>query len=416
MAIVPLDRITIYGAADQEESVLDGLQRLGCLHLVDLAKPAEPSSPGELVSGDAREALAYLRACPVRRRQTKSRKGYDLAAIDARALEIKRREEDLNDERDYLGKAIADLRPWGDFHLPPPGELGGARLWFYVIPHRDLGELGDLDLKWQVVAKDTQFEYVVVIHPGEPAELPLAPAQLDRRPLSELEARLEEVEEELEDLGWERVAMTRWCTLLSRDLDEADDRAAREAVARRTLQSGQVFAVQGWCPKTATGDLKQFAERRQLALTVESPREGETPPTLLKNPERTAAAEGAVTFYITPNYRTWDPSTVVYFSFSLFFAMIVADAGYGLIFAALLRAFWGKLGASRSRIRARNFLLAIVVTTILYGVLVGSYFGMAAPPVLDWLHVLDIYDQGTMMALAIVIGVAHLVLANLIAA
>ncbi len=416
MAIVPLDKVTIYGSAEQRETVLDGLQRLGCLHLVDLGKRTEPSPPGEMVSGEARQALRYLRACPVQRRQTKSRKGYELAEVDARALCIKRRQEQLNDERDHLQKAIADLRPWGDFRLPPESERGGARLWFCVLRHRQLAELSETDLTWQVVAKDSQFEYVAVVHPERPEGLPAAPVQLEPRPLSELEVRLEEVEEELEDLHWQRVSLTRWCTLLARDLDEADDRTARQAASRWALERGQVVAVQGWSPRTATPEVMRFAQRHGLALTVEEPSPDDAPPTLLENPERVAGAEGAVTFYITPQYRTWDPTTIVYYSFSLFFAMIVADAGYGLVFATLLWMFWKRLGQSQSGIRARSFLSAIVVTTVLYGILVGSYFGLSAPPLLASLQMLDLQDQGSMMALSIVIGVAHLVLANLIAA
>ncbi len=36
MAIVPLNKLTIYGMSDQKADVLDGLQRLGCLHLIGL--------------------------------------------------------------------------------------------------------------------------------------------------------------------------------------------------------------------------------------------------------------------------------------------------------------------------------------------------------------------------------------------
>ena len=54
--------------------------------------------------------------------------------------------------------------------------------------------------------------------------------------------------------------------------------------------------------------------------------------------------EAAVSFYITPEYRTWDPSVVMYFSFAVFFGMIMSDAGYGLILAVpprgLLASSW----------------------------------------------------------------------------
>ncbi len=54
-----------------------------------------------------------------------------------------------------------------------------------------------------------------------------------------------------------------------------------------------------------------------------------------------------MTFYITPAYHAWDPTSVVFFSFSLFFAMIVADAGYGMVMAIGLALGWRKLGRVR---------------------------------------------------------------------
>ncbi len=416
MAIVPLDKITLYGTVDQKDAVLDGLQRLGCLHLVDLGSRPEGKMAIESVSGDAREALRYLRACANQRRQTIGRKGYDVAKIDAEALEIKRREEELNDERDHLGKAIEELKPWGDFRLPAEDELGGLKLWFYVVPHHLIPKLEDIDYPRQIVAKGVESDYLVVVSSAEPEGLPVPAAQLDPRPLSELLERLEDVEEELEDLRWQRVNLTRWCTLLERDLDEADDWAARKSAASQVRREGELFAVQGWCPHSATPDVQELAKRHTAALTVEPPGPDDSPPTLLKNPERVAGAEDAVTFYMTPEYRMWDPTIVVFFSFSLFFAMIFADAGYAILLGLILFAMWGKLSATRAARRFRNLLVALVVATFGYGVLVGSYFGMAPPQLLASLKILDVQDKPTMMALSIVIGVAHLVLANLITA
>jgi V/A-type H+/Na+-transporting ATPase subunit I len=40
MSIVPLVKVTLYGPAAEKDAVLDGLQRLGCLHLNDLHQGA----------------------------------------------------------------------------------------------------------------------------------------------------------------------------------------------------------------------------------------------------------------------------------------------------------------------------------------------------------------------------------------
>ena len=327
MAIVALEKVTLYGSQDQRDAVLDGLQRLGCLHLTDLTPENRPPSPEQLISKEAREALRFLRDCPQRRRQAKSRKDYEPQQIDAESLRIKHRQEELEDERDHLIKAIRDLRPWGDFRTPDPAEIGGLHLWPYVLYHRELPELAESDHAWEAVARDEEHEYVMVLSADRPEGVPGTPADLASQPRSELEFRLDEVEEELDELHWQRVSLTRWCKLLKEDLDEADDAAAREAATHRMFHSGELFALQAWTPRVATPEVRKLSEDHGLAVTVEAATDDDAPPTLLKNPERVAGAEGAVTFYIMPDYGTWDPTTVVYFSFSLFFGMICAMRG-----------------------------------------------------------------------------------------
>ena len=60
-----------------------------------------------------------------------------------------------------------------------------------------------------------------------------------------------------------------------------------------------------------------LAEEHGLAVLVEDPEPADRPPTLFDNPEQLAAGEDLVGFYQMPAYRSWDPSQVVFFSFTL---------------------------------------------------------------------------------------------------
>jgi V/A-type H+-transporting ATPase subunit I len=68
MSIVPLVKVTLYGPAAEKDAVLDGLQRLGCMHLNDLRRGAAEAADAVTSRSDAREALQYLYDSPVRRR------------------------------------------------------------------------------------------------------------------------------------------------------------------------------------------------------------------------------------------------------------------------------------------------------------------------------------------------------------
>ncbi len=416
MAIVHLSKVTLYGITDQKEAVLDGLQRLGCTHVVNLNPETGGGRPEPGYSVEAHQALQYLRACPVQRQQAGNRKDFDFGAVEQEALEIRQQQQKLSDEHDLLAGAIEAAGPWGEFHLPAEEEHSALRFWFYVVPHYRREMIEESGLVWQAVARDERFDYVVVVHPDEPQGMPVAPENLDPRSLSQLTQRLEQVDLELEKLHWRRVELTRWCHLTRLTMAEADDRAVLEHAGRQTLDISRVFAVQGWAPRGVLPQIEEFADQRGLALSVEEPGSEDNPPTLLDNPELLAGGEKTVTFYMTPGYHTWDPSVVVFFSFAAFFAMIFSDAGYALMLGAILVLTWRRLGHTRSNIRLRNLFLALVLASVGYGVMVGSYFGVGPPEgsVAASLKVLDMKDQGGMMRLSIIVGVFHLVLANLI--
>ncbi len=126
---------------------------------------------------------------------------------------------------------------------------------------------------------------------------------------------------------------------------------------------------------------------------------------------------------MTPGYRAWDPSWVMFFSFSAFFAMILSDAGYGLILAIVLAFFSKKLGRTSAGRQLRQLAVFMVLITIGYGLMIGSFFGFS-PAADSWLDHLVVKSHGRsimqdremMMLVSATIGVFHLVLANLVVA
>ncbi len=94
--------------------------------------------------------------------------------------------------------------------------------------------------------------------------------------------------------------------------------------------------------------------------------------------------------------------------------MILSDAGYAAVFGLLLLAGWRRLGASALGRRLRVLAAALVGSALVWGVLVGSWFGVSPPEgsFLAGLHLLDINDFDTMMRLSVGIGVLHMTIAN----
>jgi V/A-type H+-transporting ATPase subunit I len=417
MSIISLSKVTFYGHIDDRKQVLTDLQDIGCLHLISWAPEKETLTViGK--SSRAREALQYILDCPYRRRQVSNQAKFDAVSVERKVLERKDKIQDLEDEKDFLTGRIANLRPWGDFQFPPLNELDNLKFWFYVVPHKDMTAFENTDYVRQIITRDNRFNYVVVISQDEPEETPVARVLTGNRSILELEERLEEVELALEDLQAERAGLTRWCILLARSIARLEDQAAVEDAVQQTYTQAPLFAFQAWTPVDSIARLEKYSQEKGLVLVVKEPEPDETPPTMMQNPIGLASGQDLVSFYTTPKYWLWDPSTIVFFSFALFFAMIFADAGYSAALGIFVAVFWKRMGASDAGRRFRILLAALVGAGVIYGVMVGSYFGLSPTQgsIPSRLNLLDMMNFSLMMRISILLGVFHLVLANAVTA
>ncbi|WP_421726122.1 V-type ATP synthase subunit I [Bauldia sp.] len=417
MSIAPLKRVTLCGLVGQKHDVLEGLQRLGCMHLVPLRPPpAEIEDVALPYAASAYRALRFLTDVKDKRRQVRHDTGFDVEAFVQEVTDLRRRLRDVTDRRDFLAYRIREVEPWGDIVFPPRSTLAGYRIWFYVLPLRDIKALNAVALPWQIIRKDNRFAHLVVIADEEPPSdlLPVPRVHMGALSLSDLKAQLEAVEVELEDLTATRQALTRYIYMLSRHLAEAENVAQLSYAEQQTRDDDQIVAVQGWAPESAIPDIEVFADDAELACLVEDPAPEDEPPTLIDQPDNMEAGVDLTLFYQVPSYRSWDPTVVLVLSFSLFFAMILADAGYGLVLFVGLLVFWRRLGRSEKSISYRRFALLLTTCTIVYGVLVGSYFGMnpREGSLLGDLQILDVRNFDAMMQLSIVVGVIHIGFAN----
>lgn len=417
MSIVPLRRVTLVGRFPDKDPVLDGLQSIGVLHLIPLRdeqglKPADPAERHR-----ARTAFRHLLDAPEQAMPYRADHVFSLDEAVDRIMANRRRLRELGDRRDDLTARIADLEPWGDFTLPPLESLGGLRVWLYPLPKKERRALDRLELPWAIVGQGPTTLQVAVIADDEPPAdaLPVKHIRAGAGPLSRLKADLENTDIEIDKAQAERKSLTRWRVLLGAALAAADDRDALREAAAQTLDADAIFAVQGWAPEESVPALEAFAAERGAALLAEAPGPKDKPPTLLRAPEGAEVATDLTSFYASPGYRDWDPSLIVFVSFAIFFAMIMADAGYAALMGAGTLIFWRRMGRSATGRRLRTLLAALAGAGLVFGVLVGSYFG-TAPPALAKLDKLDLNDFQTMMLVSVGIGAVHLTVAHLVVA
>ena len=417
MSIVPLKKITFCGTVKEKGMIMQSLQKLGCMHLVPL-KTGSPQAEntGAVKPERAYKALRYLSDTPKKRRFITDINLFHIEEVVDRALANHDRTRQAVDERDSLVKRIQQVEPWGDFTFPSLDELAGIRFWFYTVSSGKMKQLAKVELPWQTVHHDQSNHYIVVLSKEEPEAgiMPMSRTHIGAVSLSELKRQLNDLEIELEDLAVERESLTRWLLLLTKSLVSAENQEALARATQETLDIETFFAVQGWVGEHDTDKIKDFAHSYGLAVVVEPPGPQDYPPTLLDNPKPLSGGEEMVHFYQEPGYKTWDPSITVFFSFALFFAMIMSDAGYASLIGLILLFYWKRMGKSDRGQRLRLLGAVITGVSLAYGVLAGSFFGKSPSEnsLLGYFHVIDINDFQSMMRLSVVVGTLHIVLAN----
>ena len=411
-------KVTICGLRADRDAVLESLQDMGCVHVIPVAAPRDWEAD-RMAGADpepVQEAVSYLRQSHHLRRPLPERPGLDVKRISEDILANKRRLRDLSDRRDFLRHRIKQIEPWGNFQLPAPEDMGGFRFWFYVLPHRHRHCLAGINLSWHEVGRTDNAHYIVVLSKDEPPGdlFPVRHVELGMDSLETLEKQLEQTEIDLEEAEFRRVAYTQFIQVLGANIMRAADEAALADAARQTVDEEGIFAVQGWVPEPQLGRIRRYALANRIAILVEDPEPGELPPTLLKNSTLFKAGEDLTNFYQTPNAFDWDPSSIVFLSLVVFFAITLSDAGYGLLIVIGAVASWRRLGKRDWGHRARILFLALGLSGTCYGVLTGSYFGVhvGRESLLGGLRVIESQNTEAMMRLAIYIGLIHVALAN----
>lgn len=183
---------------------------------------------------------------------------------------------------------------------------------------------------------------------------------------------------------------------------------------------GRLKYLKGYLPEEAVESFVASAEGRGWAYQLNTPENPEDVPVYVKNPKWISMINPIMKFIdIVPGYREVDVSIYFLIAFALFFAMLVGDAGYGLVFLLVTLFLRKKLSQ-----QVRLLFYVLSGATIVWGVLSGTYFGAAAIAQMPFFKSLMVENMSSfgvdnidfMMHLSFLIGAIHLSFARSIRA
>ena len=424
--IVPMKRTFVLCLAADREQALARLRDLGVLHIDSAnADPAgtafEKDAQSALAAADAALASADAALNTIASAVSKADSALvasatpaaNLAEVTALASELSA----LDTALDSLSRERRRIAPFGNFDPALARGLAakGVSIALFKIPEGTaIDGIPDTAILDRISSDGNTACYALVGSDAVPEGA--EPVALPERRLSDIDAEIDAKEKR-------RAAIFASLAATARDpgpITAEHARLAEErefAAARAALgSSGTVCWLSGYAPADTADSLRSAARESGWAVVMRDPRDDEEPPTLIRPPKcfRSVAAlfKG---LGVAPAYRESDVSVPFLCYFSLFFAMLVGDGGYGLLILAATLFGWKKAGKNAA---ARPWLILMTVfsiATVAWGLLSNTWFGAAIPACAEWPTVKWLGDQSyhNMMFLCFTIGVSHLMLARL---
>jgi len=416
MSIAQLKKVSIAGSIQDLETIIRGLQRFGRAHLIDPNNAISVNTGTQANDTRASEALHYVSNSNYSRHSIRSDSNFKLPVIVNKILDVKSKLRHAEEEFEKVIQRIKIVEPWGGFTFPPEDYVEKLRFWFYILPLSKKDSLESVTIPWQIVGRSNTVLFVVLIAPTEPVPeiLPVKREHLGSHSLKELLVDKEILETKIDELMNQRISLTRYTLLIQQSIAQANNEAFYEQALELCTKHAGFFTLQFWLASDDLSSFKEYASEFEIAYLSENPLESETPPTLLKPNKNFRSGALLAKIYQMPSYRSWDPSAHIYIFFSIFFAMIIADAGYGLIILAALLLVGPILKNNAPFSELKMLIFVMSISSIVWGVLVGSFFGFE--PQVHWLgelHLIDLSNYQQMMAVSIGVGVGHICLANL---
>ena len=436
-----MKHLRLLGMESEREALLKAMQDMECVEISSIdgseealksgfAKPDDKAlMSAQEASRAYRTALASLdRFAPEKKGMFRKRQGVSRAAFFSAESEENartaaetinkdtRRLVEIESERTKNEALRATLAPWLTVNAPLGGADGALAVFFGTaglnVTDDALKALADsLDglLTWQQASSDRSLRYLLVMCHGSVKERALSAlrdlgfstvsfrgmtgtAKENDKALAEnlaaLEKERQEIKQRIAGLGGKREALL-----------EASDRAAialrREEAKSRLVGTDKVFLLEGWLPADRCAEIEKTLKPFTCAIETREPTEDEYPqvPVQLKNNKLTRPLNMVTEMYSLPAYGTLDPNPLMAPFFILFYGIMMADMGYGLLMMIASVIISKKYRPKGTSGELFSLLGLCGISTFIMGALTGGFFG-------DFLtQLVAIVSPGTVFAL-----------------
>lgn len=304
--------------------------------------------------------------------------------VASQVLDLTHEIEKLSEEKRFIEAEIARVGPFGQFSFDDIAyiqEKTGKVFQFFCVKTSKTHEIKEAE-SLIYIRTDYDLDYFVGLH-DEPKHFPGMIEMHFERTVGELRNHFAFVDETIHQVEAELKGYAGHLDFLRDSLLGQLDIHSLEKTQKEVdfpIQES-LFSVEAWVPDNKFSELPKLID--DLPITCESIaiEKKEKVPTYMENEKLNAIGEDLVRIYDIPAATDKDPSGWVLWAFTLFFAMILADGGYGLLYLGLaffLRYKFPKLKAGGKR--ALKLLFILSTSCVIWGIITTSFFGTEVSP------------------------------------
>ena len=388
--IVPMMRTAIVCLSNDKDNALTQLRDFGAMHVeVDVNNEVSHTLQETQQRYEKAKLMLQMvknlsRKAFIDSKTLKQLKKEPIEHIFNNALELLEHNNKIVKDLEVLKHDHEQLVGWGDFQNDQLVELEKSGIYVYLCSahEKDYLELANQYVTQLISFTKKAHKFVIISEEKLDIDKLILPVEnLPTKSLDEVDAQIRNLQKELvrnqQILGSYDV---RYDDL---EFYHAEVAELIEFVTNEdsmgNSDSGDLSFIHGYVPKENINELKQYAMKHGWALQLEEPATDDRHvPTYLRVPKIFKISQPIFDFIgVSPGYRENDISICFLIFLTIFFAMIVGDAGYGSLF--LSAAVVGKILIKDPKAKLPlNLTIVMSSATIVWGILNASYFGVPA--------------------------------------
>ena len=180
--------------------------------------------------------------------------------------------------------------------------------------------------------------------------------------------------------------------------------------SEKLAQTENTILIKGWIPTEKVSEfekvIKDEAGNNYYLTFTDADRDDATVPIKLKNGKVASTFENLTGMYAYPRYNEIDPTPLFTPFYILFFGMMGADVGYGLVLLLATMFVLKVVNLSSQMRKSIKFFFYLSFSVIFWGLLYGSYFGATIPGM--WRLVDPASQYNDLLIGSILFGVVHI--------